>query len=128
MKTLISIFKALADRNRLRAFAALNEYEELCACQITELLEIAGATVSRHMGLLVFAGIVLSRKEGRWVYYRLNQDQPDFDAVFNWMKKEFAKDPDIQHDRIRLAEITALDPEELCRRQRGEICCPREQV
>jgi ArsR family transcriptional regulator, arsenate/arsenite/antimonite-responsive transcriptional repressor len=43
MNDLLSILKALSDKNRLRIFYALLTYEELCACQITELLQVAGA-------------------------------------------------------------------------------------
>ena len=69
MKTISLICKALSDQNRLRVVMALMTYDELCACQITEFLQISGATVSRHLGLLANAGIVSSRKEGRWVIF-----------------------------------------------------------
>ncbi len=66
MNKVLEQFKALSDRNRLRV-ATLLHIDELCACQIVELLEVTGAMVSCHMGLLVRAGLVESRKEGRWV-------------------------------------------------------------
>jgi ArsR family transcriptional regulator, arsenate/arsenite/antimonite-responsive transcriptional repressor len=128
MNALIPVFKALSDRNRLRVLAALSEHKELCACQVTELLQVAGATASRHLSLLISAGLVASRKDGRWVYYRLRHDRDAFNPVFEWMKNEFAGDQEIRKDKKRLAEITALDPEELCRKQRGEACCPTNQV
>ena len=63
--------KALADRNRLRIVAALADYEELCACQLTELLGVSGATASRHLAQLTASGLLASRKDGRWVHYCL---------------------------------------------------------
>jgi len=48
MEKLLLILKALSDKNRLRIFYALLSYQELCACQITEFLNVAGATASRH--------------------------------------------------------------------------------
>jgi ArsR family transcriptional regulator len=63
----VELFKALSDMNRLRIVVALGRYEELCACQITELLQVTGATVSRHLGVLQHAGVLKSRKEGRFL-------------------------------------------------------------
>ena len=63
--------KALAETGRLRVLSVLLDRQELCVCQITALLGLATATVSRHMSLLHAAGLVRSRKQGRWVYYSL---------------------------------------------------------
>ncbi|MGH8548827.1 MAG: hypothetical protein ACRERU_09555 [Methylococcales bacterium] len=64
-------------------------------------------------------------KDGRWVYHRLGHERFASGPVLEWLQREFAKDMELQHDRERLAEITAIEPEKLCRRQRGERCCPR---
>ena len=66
----LNITKALAEENRVRILLAL-EVEELCVCQIIELLELAPSTVSKHMSVLRQARLVDGRKEGRWMYYRL---------------------------------------------------------
>ncbi|MEW6536470.1 MAG: metalloregulator ArsR/SmtB family transcription factor [Candidatus Auribacterota bacterium] len=124
MKKMISVFKALSDRNRLRVVAALDAHNELCACQITELLKVTGATASRHMSVLVSAGLVESRKDGRWVHYRLSDNDAPLGSVLEWIRAEYSSDPQILKDRNALAQITACDPEELCRKQRGEECCP----
>ena len=73
MSTPDHLFKALSDRNRFRVVAALLQSKELCACQIHEWLGVTGATASKHMGILVASGLVLSRKDGRWVHYRINR-------------------------------------------------------
>lgn len=124
MNAMLPTFKALSDGNRLRVMAALLTRDELCACQIIELLQVTGATASRHMGVLLSAGLVSSRKDGRWVYYTLSPTISTFAPVLDWMKKEFKKVPEIQNDKKTLKEITSCDPEEICRRQRGEDCCP----
>lgn len=123
MNKILEPLKALSDRNRLRVVAALFHIDELCACQIVELLEVTGATASRHMGLLVRAGIVVSRKEGRWVYYRLDASLSTL--LFQWLEAELMGNPDLKTDRALLKNIVACDPEELCRKQRGEDCCPK---
>ncbi len=95
-------FKALSDRNRLRVVAALGVMDELCACHITDLLEVSGATVSNHMSLLLQAGILSSRKDGRWTYYKLEIDCPEFNIVLEWLIKKLAATDQIRSDLKRL--------------------------
>ena len=126
MDKLTAIFKALSDRNRLRITAALLKQHELCACQLTELLQVSGATASRHLGVLIASGLVDARKDGRWVYYRIRREQTDFGVLISWIESQLGRDPDRLLDMQALARITACKPEELCRKQRGEECCPEK--
>ena len=68
-----SICKALGDSNRL---AIINRLEsgELCACRLLEAFQITQPTLSHHMKILGGAGLVSSRKEGKWTYYSVNRD------------------------------------------------------
>ena len=120
----LEMLKALSDMNRLRIVTALGHYEELCACQITELLQVTGATVSRHLGILHHAGVLKSRKEGRWIYYRL-APPADADALFQWLEKSIGASDDLKADRKALEKIVGIGREDLCRMQRGEDCCPK---
>lgn len=122
-KTLLKL-KALADRNRLRIFRALTQVEELCACQITELLQVSGATVSRHLGILVTAGLVKSRKESRWIYFALDEGCDGLDNILDWLLPRLRQSDQMQADLEFLAGIMAVSREDLCRQQRGEACCP----
>ena len=124
MNTTLNILKALADKNRLRVVSALMNHKELCACQITELLGVSGATVSRHMGLLIHARLVASRKEGRWMYYRLTR-QDSMNTVFQWLENSIAESEQLQTDLQTLEKIITIGRKELCRQQRGESCCPK---
>lgn len=63
--------RALADENRLLALALLKRRKELCACEIQAATGLTHATVSHHMAVLVDAELVKSRREGKWMYYRL---------------------------------------------------------
>jgi ArsR family transcriptional regulator, arsenate/arsenite/antimonite-responsive transcriptional repressor len=104
MKQPLEQLKALSDRNRLRVVAALMNEEELCACHIANFLGITGATASRHLDLLIRSGLVESRKDGRWVHYRLS---PTFPApIFQWLEKNLSSDPDIKRDLKKLKKIT----------------------
>lgn len=128
MQTLLDVTKALSDRNRVRVVAALQIHAELCACQITELLQVSGATVSRHMGILKQAGLVESRKDGRWIFYQLRAPASHARPMLDWLQRELQASPDLEKDRKALSRILSEEKEDLCRRQRGEACCPRRQA
>jgi ArsR family transcriptional regulator len=125
MEDIISLFKALSDRNRLRILSALFNADELCACQITELIKISGATISRHIGILISVKLVKSRKEGRWVFYSIDEDFINKNPALEWLALRLKSEPDLKTDKKQLKKIIALGPEEVCRRQRGEECCPK---
>ena len=124
MDKTVLVLKAFSDRNRLRIIAALTDYPFLCACQLTELLAVSGATVSRHLGILAGSGIIESRKDGRWVFFSLNHKSPELGVVFGWVRNQIKDSDDYKCDVESLKKITAIEPEVLCRKQRGEKCCP----
>src|SRR6218665_2254942 len=70
MREFMAITKALSDPNRVRILLSLRR-GELCVCQITQLLHLATSTISKLLSILSQAGLILSRKTERWVYYRL---------------------------------------------------------
>ena len=69
-------FKALADPTRLRLLMLLAREGELCVCELTHALREIQPKISRHLGLLRAAGLVQDRREGQWIYYRLNPKLP----------------------------------------------------
>ncbi|MBB5022656.1 ArsR/SmtB family transcription factor [Desulfurispira natronophila] len=111
----LTAVKSLSDLGRLRTVFALLDHKELCACQITELLRLTPATVSRHMSILQAANLVLSRKEGRWVYYCLSPDFPK--ELLAWLSQARANCPTATSDADSLQDILVCDPSELCRKQ-----------
>ena len=70
LTSLETVFKALADRTRLRILALL-QAGEICVCDIHGSLDLPQPTVSRHLAYLRKAGLVEGRKDGLWVHYRL---------------------------------------------------------
>lgn len=121
MESTLNMTKALADGNRLRVIVALMENDELCVCQITEMLRLATATVSRHMSVLQKARLVESRKDGRWVFYRLVDTFPDL--LGRWLRESLTGSPEIAADRLRLTTILSCDPDDLCRQQKERKEC-----
>ena len=64
------LFKALADPTRLRLIQLLGD-EEVCVCAFVETLKTNQSKVSRHLAYLRRAGLVRTRREGKWIHYRL---------------------------------------------------------
>ncbi len=116
MRDFMALTKALADENRVRMLLALRD-QELCLCQIIEVVALAPSTVSKHMSILRQARFVEGRKDGRWVYYRLagRDAPPPVRQALDWAQRSLADDPQVKRDRERLQEILQIDPEQLCR-------------
>lgn len=118
MREFMNITKALADENRVRALLALRK-GELCVCQITELFGLAPSTISKHLSILFQAGLVESRKDGRWIYYQLpGKEAPvEVSEALDWIEKALANNPHVLEDNKQLKKILKQDPADLCKRQ-----------
>jgi len=118
MRNLMAVTKALADESRVRILLALSG-GELCVCQIVELLKLAPSTVSKHMSILKHARLVESRKEERWMFYRLDKDDSTVEAreMTALVARLLANDPQSPEDAKRLKQILKTDRDELCRKQ-----------
>ena len=115
MYEFLNITKALAEENRLRILLALDA-QELCVCQIIELLELAPSTVSKHMSVLRQARLIDGRKDGRWMYFRLADENAPIEVkeAIAWVKKSLTENERIREDARRLKEILKIDREVLC--------------
>jgi ArsR family transcriptional regulator, arsenate/arsenite/antimonite-responsive transcriptional repressor len=71
---IIAVFHALSEPLRIRTIEHLQQ-RELCVCELCELLSISQSKLSFHLKVLKSAGLVHTRQEGRWIYYRLNLAQ-----------------------------------------------------
>ena len=110
-----AVLKAAADPNRARVLKML-EQGELCVCQIVAVLGLSGSTVSKHLSLLLAAGLVDERKTGRWVHFRLAESArneyatPLLSLVHKWLRE----DPVVRADVERVARVRQISVEELC--------------
>ena len=118
LREFMSITKALADENRVRMLLALGE-TELCVCQVTELLGLAPSTISKHLSILHQAGLAESRKDGRWIFYRLpgKAAPPAVRRAIAWVAEAMNGDERVAEDAARLTQILKIDPVALCKRQ-----------
>lgn len=74
----LEFFAALANDTRLRCLTLLYRHEELCVCELTHALDASQPHISRHLAHLRTSGFVVDRREGLWVYYRINPALPDW--------------------------------------------------
>ncbi len=72
MRSLAALFKALSDETRLAMLGLLLRRGELCVCDFVEVLGVSQSKASRHLRYLLNAGFVRDRREGVWVYYRVD--------------------------------------------------------
>jgi DNA-binding transcriptional ArsR family regulator len=73
LRRLEAVFSALADDTRLRILQLLAQ-EELCACEVMAALGLTQPTTSHHLGILERVGLITSRREGKWVFYRISSN------------------------------------------------------
>jgi DNA-binding transcriptional ArsR family regulator len=119
MHELLAITKALADANRARVVLFLGG-GEMCVCQIVEMLRLAPSTVSKHLDILARAGLIESRKDGRWVYYRLPDSPPAaVRGALDWVRSATARDPQTVADGKHSKAVVKMDKEQLCCRYKS---------
>jgi ArsR family transcriptional regulator len=86
------LFKILSDETRLRILMLLKR-QDLCVCELVNLMDISQPNVSKHMAPMRNLGIVASERNEQYVYYRLNRDYPGLidvlDTVEPWMASTF---------------------------------------
>ena len=118
MHSLLAITRALSDENRVRALLSLKD-QEICVCQLIELLHLAPSTVSKHLLILKQAGLAVGQKKGRWMYYRLpgRAAAPVVRRALLWVRRALNEDPRIQKDALRMIKIMGTDRQALCERQ-----------
>ena len=81
-KMTASMFKAFCDENRLQILELLRDGER-CACKILDEMQITQPTLSHHMKILCDSGVVIGRKEGKWMHYSISKD--GLENVINYL-------------------------------------------
>jgi len=101
--------KAFADPVRLRLLNLLSgEREEVCVCDLNEALGIPQPTVSRHLAYLRKHGLVVGRKEGLWVHYRLAKPKTGLHRILLGCLGSCLGDPEVfRQDQERLTRRIA---------------------
>lgn len=96
------LFRAVADRTRLRILHLLRS-GELCVCHLTAALDVPQPKASRHLAYLRKAGLVVARRQGLWMHYRLAPARSPFHAkLLACLTCCFQDVPEIVQDARRL--------------------------
>jgi len=100
-----TLFSALADRTRLRLINLLGD-SEVCVCFLVEILKISQPKISRHLAYLRQARVVVARREGKWMHYRLSEPPDEHAAhIFREVRASLTEHPEFQRDREKLEKV-----------------------
>jgi ArsR family transcriptional regulator len=108
------LFKSLSDPNRLRILKML-QVKPLCVCEITDVLQLATSTVSKHLSILKEAGFIIEQKDGKWVNYMINPqpDDPRISSVISTLDFWIADNKTIEADKVKVIKV---DRHQVCGR------------
>lgn len=99
-------FKCLSDETRLRSMILLYREGELCVCELTYALQLSQPKISRHLAQLRQCGLLHDRREGQWVYYRVNPGLPAWSReVLAVVTREFERSKLYDEDQLRLQSM-----------------------
>jgi ArsR family transcriptional regulator len=100
-----SLFSALADRTRLRLINLLGD-SEVCVCFLVEILKTSQPKISRHLAYLRQARVVVARREGKWMHYRLSEPPDEHAArIFREVRASLTEHPEFQRDTEKLEKV-----------------------
>jgi ArsR family transcriptional regulator len=112
MNALVTVFKALSDETRLRTLKLLED-GELCVCDIVAALDLVQPKVSFHLKILKDAGLIMDRRQGKWIHYRI-YDSDMFKRFLIHAVLEKISAESVGEDRKRLNEF---------RKNKKGLCC-----
>lgn len=79
--TPLKLFKNLSDNTRLTLVLLLRHAGELCVCELSGALALPQPKISRHLAMLRESGLLLDRRDGKWIHYRLSPHMPAWAAA-----------------------------------------------
>lgn len=103
---LLTVLRTAAEPTRIRLLALCAE-GELTVTELTQILGQSQPRVSRHLKLMVDAGLLERFREGTWAFYRLARRGPSTEIVARVLKMVPTGDPAISRDKVRLADVKA---------------------
>lgn len=108
------LFKTLSDPSRLRILKML-QTKSLCVCEITEVLQLATSTVSKHLSILKETGFIIEVKDGKWVNYQINPRpfDPRISSILSTLDFWISDEKMIISDKKK---VEVVDRNEVCSR------------
>lgn len=109
------VFQSLAESTRLRLVHLLAQTGEICVCELVEALRLPQYNISRHLHILLAAGLLEDRKLGKWVYYRIAKDlNPYHRALLRAVQQLREEREDFREDEARASRRLKLRRDGLC--------------
>lgn len=110
MDEFLKISKAISDRNRVRILKML-EVKPLCVCEITKILNVANSTVSNHLSILKESGLIIDKKDGKWVEYQINKGKSKElqNEVLGLVSKYLNDEDETINDAISCRKVNRLE-------------------
>ena len=110
MKHISELFKAFSEEVRLRILGMLIDGNEVCVCKFSEVLKSTHSKTSRHLTYLKRTNLVVSRRKGQWMYYKLNPKiDKDYAEFLDITKKIIQNSPIVKKDIKKLEELNKLE-------------------
>jgi len=107
MRRAVTVFKALSDETRLRILSLLCE-GELCVCELMDALQMPQPRISHQLSILKAAGLVLDRREGKWIIYALKEkEEGDLASSVLQVLRDWRGGEVFEKDRGRLQQTVA---------------------
>lgn len=103
---MLDLFKALADPTRLRLLNILQQ-GEFTVQELLSILQMGQSRISRHLKILLEAGLLSVKREGTWAYYRLQPTAPLCQQLLPLLDPEFGQLPEAQADREAVVSVLA---------------------
>ena len=107
----LSFYKCLAEDTRLKSLLLITQVGEACVCDLMEALQLDQPKTSRHLAELRKCGLLQDERRGKWVYYHLHPELPDWARKV--LRETLAHNGDYTRD--------ALTRIQCCQQQNG--CC-----
>lgn len=121
-----ALFRALADRTRLRLLNLMRD-QEVCVCYFVEILRTSQPKISRHLAYLRRAGIVAARRSGTWMHYRIAVPKEAATArILQEVLIVLSEDREMKNDLVRL-ERACCAPQKYVKLQGAPAPAPVEQ-
>jgi ArsR family transcriptional regulator len=104
LDAMVDTLKAAAESSRLRILLMLSR-GDLTVSDMTEVLSQSQPRVSRHLKLLLDAGLISRYQEGSWAYFRLSDDEHARETIQGVVARLDLADATVERDLERLAEV-----------------------
>ncbi|HZQ45524.1 MAG TPA: metalloregulator ArsR/SmtB family transcription factor [Verrucomicrobiae bacterium] len=104
MRDLVLFYAALSDETRLRLLCLMRS-GEVCVCHLQGVLKTNQPKISRHLAYLRKAGLVETRRDGRWTHYRLKRLEGRLERILSETVARLKVEPQVKKDLRRLKQV-----------------------